>query len=65
MGYVPSTDTDQTGHLPSLIRVFAVHLKASYGSISYFLVGSKDLNQTKLILRLIRARLFKTNDIVS
>ena len=25
MGYVPSKDADQPGHLPSLIRVFAVH----------------------------------------
>ena len=25
MAYVPSEDSDQPGHLPSLIRVFTVH----------------------------------------
>ena len=30
--YVQSNDSDQTGHPPSLIRVVAVHLKASLES---------------------------------
>ena len=27
MAFAPSEDSDQPGHLPSLIRVFAVHMK--------------------------------------
>ena len=31
MTFVPSEDSDQPGHLPSLIRVFAVHSMVSLG----------------------------------
>ena len=31
MAYLPSEDSDQPGHSPSLIRVFTVRLMASYG----------------------------------
>ena len=31
MTFVPSEDSDQPGHLPSLIRVFAVHSVGSLG----------------------------------
>ena len=30
MACVPSEDSDQPGHVPSLIRVFAVHMKKAW-----------------------------------
>ena len=38
MAFVPSKDSDQPGHLPSLIRVFAVRMKKAW-VLSYILSG--------------------------
>ena len=41
-GCVPSKDSDQPGHLPSLIRVFAVHMKKAW-VLSYPLSAQRRL----------------------
>ena len=48
----PSKDSDQPGHPPSLIRVFAVHSIGSY-SPSFLHADSKDSDQTGQMPRLI------------
>ena len=40
--YVPSGHSDQPGHLPSLIRVFAVRIRRNSGSLATHWVDSKD-----------------------
>ena len=52
MACAPSEDPDQPGHLPSLIRVFAVHLKKAW-VLSYPLSASEDSEQTGWMPRLI------------
>ena len=49
---VPSEDSDQPGHPPSLIRVFAVRIKKA-GVFSYPLSASEDSDQTEWMPRLI------------
>ena len=49
---VPSEDSDQPGHLPSLIRVFVFRMKKAW-VLSYPLSASKDSDHTGLIPRLI------------
>ena len=44
MARVPSGDTDQPGHLPSLIRVFAVRMKKHW-ALSYPLSAQADLGR--------------------
>ena len=41
----PSEDSDQPGHPPSLIKIFAVHMKKA-GVLSYPLSVSKGSDQT-------------------
>ena len=48
----PSEDSDQPGHLPSLIRVFAVRMKKPW-VLSYPLSTSEDSDQTGRMLWLI------------
>ena len=45
-------DLDQSGHLPSLIRVFAVRMKKAW-ILSYPLSASEDSDQTEQMPRLI------------
>ena len=52
MECVPSEDSDQPGHPPSLIRVFAIRMKKAW-VCSYPLSPSKDLDQTGRMPRLI------------
>ena len=52
MARAPSEDSDQPGHPPSLIRVFAVRMKKAW-VLSYPLSASKDSDQTGRIPRLI------------
>ena len=57
MAFAPSKDSDQPGHPPSLIRVFAVHMKKAC-VLSYPLSHSedshsKDFDQTGRMPRLI------------
>ena len=48
----PSKDSDQPGHLPSLIRVFPVHMKKAW-VLSYPLSATNDSDQTGWMSRLI------------
>ena len=48
MACAPSEDSDQPGHLPSLIRVFTVHIKKTW-VLSYPLSASEDSDQPSLI----------------
>ena len=48
----PSEDSDQSGHLPSLSRVFAVRMKKAW-VLSYPLSGSEVTDQTGRMPRLI------------
>ena len=48
----PSEDSDQPGHTPSLIRIFAVHMKKAL-VLSYPLSASEDSDQTGQMPRLI------------
>ena len=48
----PSEDSDQSGHLPSLIRAFAVHMKKAW-TLSYPLSASEYSDQTGQMPRLI------------
>ena len=50
---VPSKDSDQPGHPPSLIRVFAVHMKKAFWSLAPNKVHSEDSYQTGKMPRLI------------
>ena len=52
MAYALSEDSDQPGHPPSLIRVFAVHMEKAW-DLSYPLSTSEDSNQTERMPRLI------------
>ena len=52
MTFVPSEDSDQPGHPPSLIRVFAVRSMGSLGP-NFASGGSADLDQTGRMSRLI------------
>ena len=52
MTWVPSKDSDQPGHSPSLIRVFAVHMKKHW-AFNYLLSTSEDYDQTERMPRLI------------
>ena len=52
MTCLPSEDSDQPGHLPSLIRVFAVRMKKAW-FLSYLLTHSEDFDQTGRMPRLI------------
>ena len=51
MTFAPSEDSDQPGHLPSLIRVFAVSSMGSYGP-SFLHANSDDSDQTGRMPRL-------------
>ena len=51
-GCVPSNDSDQPGHPPSLIRVFAVHMKKPW-VITTYRAHSEDSDQTGQMPRLI------------
>ena len=51
-GCAPSEDSDQPGHPPSLIRVFAVRMKKAW-VLSYPLSTSEDSDQTGRMPRLI------------
>ena len=50
--YAPIEDSDQPGHLPSLIRVLAVHSVGNYG-YNFLHVNSADSDQTELMPRLV------------
>ena len=50
--YAPSEDSDQFGHPPSLIRVFAVRMKKAW-VLSYPWAHSKDSDQTRRMPRLM------------
>ena len=52
MACVPSEDSDQPGHPPSLIRVFAVRMKNVW-VLSYLLSASEDSDQNGRMPRLI------------
>ena len=52
MTCAPGKDTDQPGHLPSLIRVFAVHSMGSSGP-SFLHADSEDFDQIEEVPRLI------------
>ena len=52
MACTPSEDSDQPGHPPSLIRVFAVRMKKAW-VLSYPLSASEDSDQTGRMPRLI------------
>ena len=52
MACVPSKDSDQPGHPPSLIKVVTVHMKKPW-ALSYPLSTSKDSDKTGQIPRLI------------
>ena len=52
MACAPSEDSDQPGHPPSLIRVFAVRMKKAQ-VLSFQLSASEDSDQTGGMLRLI------------
>ena len=52
MTCAPSKDSDQPGHPPSLIRVFAVRMKKHW-ALNYRLSASEDSDQTGRMLRLI------------
>ena len=52
MACAPSEDSDQPGHPPSLIRVFAVRLKKAW-VLSYTLNASEGSDQTGRMPRLI------------
>ena len=52
MIFVPSEDSDQPGHPPSLIRVFAVRMKKHW-LFTYPLAHSEDSDQTGQMPRLI------------
>ena len=54
MTCVPSKDSDQPGHPPSLIRVFSLH-GGSIGSLTTHKVQSEDSDQTGRMPRLTRA----------
>ena len=51
-GCAPSEDSDQPGHPPSLIRVFAVRMKKAW-ALSYPLSAQQDSDQTGRMPRLI------------
>ena len=53
-GSLPSKDSDQPGHPPSLIRVFAVHWQWVAKDPSFLHVDCKDSDQTGRMPRLIR-----------
>ena len=59
----PSVDSDQPGHPPSLIRVFAVRMKKAW-VISYPLSASEDSDQTGRMLRLIRVFAWLTSTLL-
>ena len=52
MACVPSEDSDQPGHPPSLIRVFAVRLRVAKDP-SFLHADSEDSDQTRRMPRLI------------
>ena len=52
MTCAPSDDSDQPGHLPSLIRVFAIHMKKHWALATYW-AHSKNSDQTGRMPRLI------------
>ena len=52
MTFAPSEDSDQPGHPPSLIRVFAVHMKKHW-ALGYLLSVLRRLCQTGRMPRLI------------
>ena len=52
MTCAPSEDSDQPGHLPSMIRVFAVRMKKHW-ALSYPLSASEDSDQTGWMPKLI------------
>ena len=49
----PSKDSDQPGHQPSLIRVFAVRMKKHWALITTYWAHSEDSDQTGRMPRLI------------
>ena len=60
MTYAPSENSDQPGHPPSLIRVFAVSMKKAWASLH-----SKDPDQTGRMPRLIWVFTGRTGHFVS
>ena len=49
VAYAPSEDSDQPGHSPSLIRVFAVRMKKAWFLTTHW-VHSEDSDQTESLL---------------